>query len=62
MDGAREPALIGLALRTPDLDATVAQIRSWGGPVSGPKPAVQAGRIASVGSEHLNRGLAVMGA
>jgi hypothetical protein len=44
----REPALIGLALKTPDLDATVAQIRLCGGPVSDPKPAVQGGRIASV--------------
>lgn len=58
----REPALIGLALKTPDLDATVAQIRLHGGPVSDPKPAVQGGRIASVWSEHLNWGLAVMGA
>ena len=57
----REPALIGLALKTPDLDATVAQIRLCGGPVSDPKPAVQGGRIASVWSEHLNWGLAVMG-
>ena len=59
----REPAaLIGLALKTPDLDATVAQIRLCGGPVSDPKPAVQGGRIASVCSEHLNWGLAIMGA
>lgn len=59
----REPAaLIGLALKTPDLDATVAQIRLCGGPVSDPKPAVQGGRIASVWSEHLNWGLAIMGA
>jgi hypothetical protein len=57
----REPALIGLALKTPDLDATVAQIRLCGGPVSDPKPAVQGGRIASVWSEHLKWGLAVMG-
>ena len=58
----REPALIGLALKTPDLDATVAQMRSSGGPVSDPKPAVQGGRIASVRSDHLHWGLAVMGA
>lgn len=58
----REPALIGVALKTPDLDATVAQIRSSGGPVSDPKPAVQGGRIASVWSEHLKWGLAFMGA
>ena len=57
----REPALIGLALKTPDLDATVAQMRLSGGPVSDPKPAVQGGRIASVASDHLNWGLAVMG-
>lgn len=57
----REPALIGLALKTPDLDATVAQIRLCGGPVSDPKPAVQGGRIASVRSDHLTWGLAVMG-
>lgn len=58
----REPALIGLACASPDLDATVAQIRLHGGPVSDPKPAVQGGRIASVWTEHLNWGLAVMGA
>ena len=57
----REPALIGLALKTPNLDATVAQIRLCGGPVSDPKAAVQGGRIASVASDHLNWGLAVMG-
>ena len=57
----RAPALIGLALKTPDLDATVAKIRLCGGPISDPKPAVQGGRIASVRSEHLNWGLAVMG-
>ena len=56
-----EPALIGVALKSPDLDATVAQIRLRGGPVSDPKPAVQGGRIASVWSEHLTWGLAVMG-
>ncbi len=56
------PALIGLALKTPDLDATVAQVRLCGGPVSDPKPAVQGGRIASVPSGHLNWGLAIMGA
>lgn len=61
VESGREPALIGLALKTPDLDATVAQIRLCGGPVSDPKPAVQGGRIASVWSEHLKWGLAVMG-
>ena len=57
----REPELMGLALTTPDLDATVAEIRLRGGPVSDPKPAVQSGRIASVRSAHLNWGLAFMG-
>jgi hypothetical protein len=57
----REPALIGLALKTPDLDSTVSQIRSCGGPISDPRPAVQGGRIASVWSGHLNWGLAIMG-
>lgn len=56
-----QPALIGLALKTPDLDATVAQVRLCGGPISDPKPAVQGGRIASVWSGHLDWGLAVMG-
>ncbi len=56
-----DPALIGLALWSPDLDFTVAQMRSAGGPVSDPKPAVQGGRIASVWSAHLNWGLAIMG-
>lgn len=56
-----EPALIGLALKAPDLDATVAQIRSCGGPIADPKPAVQGGRIASVRSDHLHWGLAIMG-
>ena len=61
VESGREHALIGVALKTPDLDATVAQIRLCGGPVSDPKPAVQGGRIASVWSEHLHWGLAVMG-
>lgn len=61
IESGRQPAIIGLALKTPDLDATVAQIRLRGGPISDPKPAVQGGRIASVRSEHLNWGLAVMG-
>lgn len=56
-----EPALIGLALKSPDLDATVSHIRSFGGPISDPRPAVQGGRIASVWSGHLNWGLAIMG-
>lgn len=57
----REPALIGLALKTPDLDATVAQMRLCGGPISDPRAAVQGGRIASVASNHLKWGLAIMG-
>ncbi len=61
VESGQEPALIGLAVKTPDLDATVAQIRIYGGPISDPKPAVQGGRIASVWSEHLHWGLAVMG-
>jgi catechol 2,3-dioxygenase-like lactoylglutathione lyase family enzyme len=56
-----EPALIGLALWSPDLDATVTAIRAAGGPVGDPKPAVQGGRIASVWQGHLDWGLAIMG-
>ncbi|MCV7410790.1 hypothetical protein AWC05_02390 [Mycobacterium florentinum] len=56
-----EPALIGLALWSPDLDSTVASIRAAGGPIGDPKPAVQGGRIASVWQGHLNWGLAIMG-
>ena len=56
-----KPALIGLALKSPDLESTVSQIRSFGGPISDPRPAVQGGRIASVWSGHLNWGLAIMG-
>ncbi|CQD22082.1 hypothetical protein BN1232_05495 [Mycobacterium lentiflavum] len=55
------PALIGLALWSPDLDATVAAIRAAGGPIGDPKPAVQGGRIASVWQGHLDWGLAIMG-
>ena len=58
----QEPAILGVALKTPDLDATVAQIRARGGPISDPKPAVQGGRIASVRSDHLAWGVAIMGA
>ena len=61
VETGQEPALIGLALKSSDLDATVAHIRGCGGPVSDPKPAVQGGRIASVRSGHLNWGLAIMG-
>jgi catechol 2,3-dioxygenase-like lactoylglutathione lyase family enzyme len=56
-----EPALIGLALWSPDLDATVAAIRAAGGPIGDPKAAVQGGRIASVWQGHLDWGLAIMG-
>ena len=55
-----KPALIGLALKSPDLESTVSQIRSCGGPISDPRPAVQGGRIASVWVGHLNWGLAIM--
>lgn len=61
VETGQEPALIGLALKSSDLDATVTHIRLCGGPVSDPKPAVQGGRIASVRSGHLNWGLAIMG-
>jgi catechol 2,3-dioxygenase-like lactoylglutathione lyase family enzyme len=54
------PALIGLALWSPDLDATVAAIRAAGGPVGDPRPAVQGGRIAVVPQDHLGWGLAIM--
>ena len=50
-----------VALIPLDLDATGEQIRSCGGPISDPKPAVQGGRIASVWIGHLNWGLAVLG-
>lgn len=54
------PALIGLALWSADLDATVTAVRARGGPISDPKPAVQGGRIASVWHGHLEWGLAIM--
>ncbi len=56
-----EPQLLGLALWSADLDATVAAIRALGGPISDPKPAVQGGRIATVWHGHLDWGLAIMG-
>lgn len=56
-----EPALIGLALKSPDLDSCVETIRSLGSPISDPKPAVQGGRIATVWQGHLGWGLAIMG-
>lgn len=56
-----DPALLGLALWSPDLDSTVALIRSLGGPISDPKAAVQGGRIATVWHGHLSWGLAIMG-
>ncbi len=55
------PELIGLALWSKDLDASIATIRARGGPISDPKPAVQGGRIASVWHGYLNWGLAIMG-
>lgn len=57
-----EPALIGLALCSADLDATVLAIRAAGGPIGDPKPAVQGGRIATVWHGYLDWGLAIMGA
>lgn len=58
--GPPAPGLWGIALRCPDLDATVAAIRAAGGPVGDPQPAVQGGRIASVWKEHIGWGLAIM--
>ena len=55
------PALIGLALWSDDLTATVRAIKAAGGPISDPKPAVQGGRIATVWRGHLGWGLAIMG-
>ncbi|WP_024803092.1 VOC family protein [Nocardia sp. BMG51109] len=56
----RSPSLIGIAFGTPDLDATVAAVRTAGGPISDPKPAVQGGRIASVWNGHIGWGIAFM--
>ena len=56
----RPPALWGIAFSTPDLDACVAAVRSAGGPIGDPKPAVQGGRIASVWKEHVGWAVAVM--
>ncbi|MEV5650562.1 VOC family protein [Nocardia sp. NPDC052254] len=58
--GRREPALVGIAFGTPDLDATVAAVRAAGGPVGDPKPAVQGGRIAGVWHGHLDWGIAFL--
>ena len=57
-----QPALIGIAFATPDLDTTVAAARAAGAPIGDPKPAVQGGRIASVWSGHVEWGVAFMGA
>jgi hypothetical protein len=54
------PALIGVALKSPDLDATIRVIKAGGGPISDPKPAVQGGRISSVWHGYLGWGLAIM--
>lgn len=54
------PALWGVALRSPDLDATVTAVREAGGPIGDPKPAVQGGRIATVPADHLGLPLVVM--
>ncbi|AHH20957.1 hypothetical protein NONO_c61840 [Nocardia nova SH22a] len=58
--GRRDPALVGIAFGTPDLDATVAAVRAAGGPVGDPKPAVQGGRIAGVWHGHLDWGIAFL--
>lgn len=51
-------SLPGIAFGTTDLDATVAAIRTTGGPVGDARPAVQGGRIASVWHGHLDCGIA----
>jgi len=57
----RPPALMGVAFMCPDLDACVAAVREAGGMMGDPKPAVQAGRIASVPRNFgLPYGVAVM--
>ncbi|RMI32723.1 VOC family protein [Nocardia stercoris] len=56
----KPPHLLGLAFRSPDLDATVAAVRTAGAPIGDPKPSVQGGRIASIWSGYVNWGLAVM--
>ena len=50
------PDVISVALRSPDLDATVAHIRSCGGPISNPKPrgSGRANRLG--GNGHLDWG------
>ncbi|MCP9620443.1 VOC family protein [Nocardia otitidiscaviarum] len=53
-------ALVGVAFMADDLDATVAAVRTTGGPIGDPKPAVQGGRIASVWRGHVNWGIAFM--
>ncbi|MFI6867660.1 VOC family protein [Nocardia sp. NPDC050406] len=53
-------ALVGVAFRSSDLDATVAAVRAAGGPIGDPKPAVQGGRIASVWHGHTDWGIAFM--
>ena len=59
----RPPSLMGVAFMCPDLEACVAAVRSAGGMMSDPKPAVQGGRIASVPRDFgLPYGVAVMDA
>ncbi|APB01043.1 VOC family protein [Nocardia seriolae] len=60
VSSGKDPALVGVAFLTPDLDAAVAAIRAAGGPIGDPKPAVQGGRIAGVWRGHLNWGIAFM--
>ncbi len=58
--GGTGPALWGIALRSGDLDVTVEAVRTAGGPIGDPKPAIQGGRIATVPTDHLGLPLAVM--
>ena len=60
VSSGQPPALIGVAFSSPALDATVEAIRTAGGPIGDPKPAVQGGRIASVWSGHVDWGVAIM--
>jgi catechol 2,3-dioxygenase-like lactoylglutathione lyase family enzyme len=60
VSSGQPPALWGIAFSTPDLDACVEAVRTAGGPIGDPKPAVQGGRIASVWKEHVGWGVAIM--
>jgi catechol 2,3-dioxygenase-like lactoylglutathione lyase family enzyme len=57
----RPASLMGVVFMCPDLDACVAAVRTAGGLMGDPKPAVQGGRIASVPRDFgLPYGVAVM--